>query len=233
MALSGIVSSPGARVTWTVRIAETAGGAEAEIFRAVTYDVTGINVAAPHAGTLFYRICLANTKTSRLSFFHVFAVPRPGGANGGSNLGPTTSVLGPNGTVCGELITTSRRLTATSNVAVTWFVRVFNGDLSLLRSIRPLTVTTTSVDQIIGPGAYAFLDVCAINHSTTQTAALSMQFTDKPVSEAFTPRIPTRSIPDATRSTTPTGSATTGSCSTLSQDGDGSLGLLTLGVESA
>ncbi len=174
--LGGIVSSPGARVTWTVRVAETAGGAESEIFRAVTYDVTGTNVAAPHAGTLFYRICLANTTASPKSFSHVFVTPRAGGASGGSNLGPTTSVLGPNGTVCGELTKTSGRLTATSNVAVTWFVRVFNGDLSLLRSIRPLTVTATSVDQVIGPGAYAFLDVCAINHSITQTATLSMQF---------------------------------------------------------
>ncbi len=176
VALSGIVSSPGARVTWTVRASATPGGAEAQIFRAVTSDVTGTNVAAPSAGTLFYRICLANTTSSPKSFSHVFVTPRPGGANGGANLGPTTSVLGPNGTVCGELVKASGRLTATSNVTVTWFVRAYNGDLSILRSIRPLTVTSTSVDQVIGPGAYAFLDVCAINHSTTQTATLSMQF---------------------------------------------------------
>ena len=176
VALSGIVSSPGAQVTWTVRSADTAGGPETEIFRVVTYDLTGTNVAAPHAGTVFYRLCLANTTASRQSFSHVFVTPRPGGASGGSGLGPTTSVLGPSGIVCGELIKTSGRLTATSNVAVTWFVRAFNGDLSFLRSIHPLTVTTTSVDQVVGPGAYVFLDVCAINHSTTATATLSMQF---------------------------------------------------------
>jgi hypothetical protein len=176
VSLSGIVSTPGARVTWTVRAADAAGGAEAEIFRAATYDVTGTNVAAPRAGSLLYRICLNNTTRSPVSFSHVFAVPRPGGGSGQANLGPTTSILGPNGTVCGELIASSRRLTATSNVPVTWFVRAYNGDLIVPRSIRPLTATSTSVDQVIGPGAYAFLDVCAINHSTTQTATPSMQF---------------------------------------------------------
>lgn len=173
--VSGIVSTPGAAVTWTVKAADTPGGTETQVFRAVTYDVTGVSIAPPHPGTLFYRICLANTTRSPVSFSHVSTVPRTGAGNGQSNVGPTTAILGPGGTACGELIKGSGRLTVSSDVPVTWWVRAFNGDLSVLRQIRPLTVTAPSVDQAVGPGPYAFLDACVINHST-RSATLSMQF---------------------------------------------------------
>ena len=142
----------------------------------MTSDITNVNVLAPHAGTLFYRPCLANTTRYAVSFTPISTSPRQGSTNGMNGIGPTTAILGPGGIVCGERIGVSGRLTATSNVAITWFVRAYNGDLSILRLIRPLTVTATSVDQLVGPGPYAFLDLCAINHSTTQTATLSMQF---------------------------------------------------------
>lgn len=173
--ISGIVSSIRAQVTWTVREADTADGSETDVFRAVGYDVTGRTVAPSHAGSLFYRLCLANTTGSAVSFSHVFLTPRPGSTDAQQNIGPTTAVLGGGGQVCGEMIKGSGRLMASSSSAITWFVRVYNGNLSILRNIRPLTVTTTSVDQVVGPGQYVFLDVCAINHSTT-TATLSMQF---------------------------------------------------------
>ena len=174
-AVSGIVSSVNARVTWTVTAADIAGGPETTIFRAVTDDVTGRTVAAPHAGLVFYRVCLSNTTTSPVSFFRVFASPPAGAAGALSGIGPTSAILGAGGTVCGELLSRGGHLTASSNLPVTWFVRAYNGDLSILRQVRPLTVTSTSVDGVIGPGAYAYLDVCAINHGAS-TATLSMQF---------------------------------------------------------
>lgn len=173
--VSGIVTSIRAKVTWTVRAADTADGTETEVFRAVGYDVTGRQVAPPHTGSISYRLRLANTTTSPVSLSHVFLTPRSGFTDGLQNVGPTTAVLGGGGQVCGELIKGSGRLIASSTSAITWFVRVYNGDLTILRSIRPLTVTTASVDQVVGPGPYAFLDVCAINPSTS-TATLSMQF---------------------------------------------------------
>jgi hypothetical protein len=172
--VSGTVTTPSAQVTWTVREADTATGAETEVFRSVGYDVTGRQVASPHAGRLFYRLCLANTTRSSVSFSHAALTPRPGFTDAQQGVGPTTAVLG-GGQVCGELIKGSGRLIASASSPVTWFVRAYNGDGTILRSIQPLTVTSASVNQVVGPGAYAFLDVCAINHSTT-TATLSMEF---------------------------------------------------------
>ena len=153
-----------AQVTWTVTAASTFGGAETQVFRAV---------APPRPGALFYRTCLTNTTRSAVSFSTVSTSPRAG-AGGQSNIGPTTAVLGPEGTAGGERIQSQGHLTASSSVPVTWWIRVFNGDGPILRQIKPLTVIATSVDQVVGPGAYASLDVCVINHSSA-TATMSMQ----------------------------------------------------------
>ena len=171
--LYGTVTTPTAKVTWSVLAADAPGGPEKQIFQAVTYDVSFTNVTAPHVGTVFYRLCLTNTTRSATSFSHVVAVAQPGGA--GSSTGPTTAVLGHEATVCGEAIAKSGYLTASSNAPLTWWVRAFNGDGTLLRQIKPLNVTASAVDMVVGPGAYATLDLCAINHSST-TATASMQF---------------------------------------------------------
>jgi len=174
VSLSGTVTTPSAAVTWTLRAASSAGGNEAQVFQKIGYTLAGTSVAAPRAGDVFYRLCLANTTNAPVSAASMSVSPRTAGS-GQVGFGPTTAVLGTEATLCGELTKAAGHLTASASSPVTFFVRAYNGDLSVLRSIRPLTVTTTRVDQQVGPGAYAFLDVCAINHSAT-TASVSMQF---------------------------------------------------------
>lgn len=176
MSLSGTVTTPTARPTWTVTVADTAGGPESRVVSTAASSVAGVSVPAPRAGSLFYRLCLANTTGSSLSTTPIATTPRAGATDGLNGIGPTTAILGPGGTVCGERLAAAGRLIASADVPVTFFVRAYNGDLSILRSIRPSTVSATSVNRIVGPGPYAFLDVCAVNHSATRAATVSMQF---------------------------------------------------------
>ena len=179
--LSGTVTAPTttAGVTWTVRAAARPGLTETQVFKAVTNDVTGTHVLVTHPGpTLYYRLCLANDTASPVRFAHADATAlRPGES---SSTGPTTALLSNGGTVCGERIAKSGHLTAVSSSPVTWIVRAFSANGPTPTTTRLLTVTSSSVDATFGPGAYAFLDVCAVDRSaatnTSARAAISMQF---------------------------------------------------------
>ncbi len=178
--LSGTASTPSstAGVTWTVRAAKRPGLTETQVFKAVTADVTGANILATHPGTLYYRLCLANNTSSSVRFANADLVAL--GPAESSSTGPTTAVLSNGAMVCGERIAKSGHLRASSSAPVTWLVRAFSGNGPTPTTTRLLTVTSTSVDATFGPGAYAFLDVCAVDRSaatnTAATAAIAMQF---------------------------------------------------------
>jgi hypothetical protein len=181
--LSGTVTTPTptAGVTWTVRAATRPGptaAADTVVFRAETADVTGRTILPTHAGTLYYRLCLANTTSAAVRFANVNAVAiKPAGT---SSTGPTTALLSTGGTVCGERIAKSGHLRASSSAPVTWVVRGFSGNEPTPSTRRLLTVTSTSVDANFGAGSFAFLDVCAIDRSpasSTAKTAIAMQFT--------------------------------------------------------
>ena len=178
--LSGTASVPSstAGVTWTVRAAKRPGLTETQVFKAVTADVTGRNILATHPGTLYYRLCLANDTSAPVRFAHADEVAlRPAES---SSTGPTTALLSNGGTVCGERIAKSGHLRATSSAPVTWLVRAFSGSGPTPSTKRLLTITSSSVNETFGPGAYAFLDVCAVDRSaatnTSARTAISMQF---------------------------------------------------------
>jgi len=175
VALYGTVTPINANVTWTVLAASSPGGTETQIFRTTGYNLSVTHVPAPAAGTFYYRTCLANTTKTAVTDTGVATAAEVGATNALAGIGPTRATLGPGGLVCAESVPVSGRLVASSTVAVQWRVRAFNGDGAILRQQQPLTVTSTSVDRVVGPGPYASLDVCTTNTSSS-TATLSFEF---------------------------------------------------------
>ena len=175
VAIYGTVTPVNAKATWTVLAASSPGGAETQIFQTVGYDVSVTHVPAPGPGTFYYRTCLANTTPAAVTDTGVATAAEVGASNGLAGIGPTRATLGPGGVICAESVPRSGRLVASSTVPVQWRVRAFNGDGTILRQQHPLTVTATSVNQVVGPGPYASLDVCVTNTSSA-AATLSFEF---------------------------------------------------------
>jgi hypothetical protein len=162
----GVSSSSSA--TWSARASSTANGPETEILRLTSGEPISTVLTWP--GRLFYRLCLVQGPAVPTFGFRANVNAAPSG-NPVYGVGPHTATLSAASKFCGEAAASPVRMVATSTVPVRWTVPVSNGDGEKLRTIN--LGTTTSVDQVLTPGADEFFAACV---ETTGAAVLSFDF---------------------------------------------------------
>ncbi|HLV67798.1 MAG TPA: hypothetical protein VKY73_18385 [Polyangiaceae bacterium] len=164
----------GSAQTWRnwLLASPTFGGTETNIYEVVTNDVYA-HVPAPGPGLYYYRTCATNVSPYK-SFVRLRMSPEGGGGPEdppapGSAI---TAVLGPGGTVWGNIELESGLLVGESDVPVRFCVQAFDEDYTLGPSI--FESDGTSVSQEITETEFGFMP-CVRNISSTP-ATLSFEF---------------------------------------------------------
>jgi hypothetical protein len=161
--------------TWTMRMSNTPGGPETEIFRAVATELTR-NVVPPATGTFFYRNCL-NVSKQPAAGYRLVVSAGIGSVNPVYGIGPHTAKLTPGSVACGEFAMGPALLRGSSNQTVHWSARGTDLDYGFLGEIFAVTGATVNHVLELGPALFS-MDACATNTALV-TATVSFELLDR------------------------------------------------------
>jgi hypothetical protein len=160
--------------TWTMRMSDSPGGAETEVFRVTTREVTQ-HVVPAVARRAFYRNCLS-VSGKQATFYRLGVSPGIRNINPVYGVGPHTATLAPGSSACGEFAMAAVFLRGSSNRSLRWSVRGTDFDYAPVGEV--LSVSGSTVDQLIDLPSWLFsIDACATNDSSA-IATVSFDFVD-------------------------------------------------------
>jgi hypothetical protein len=160
--------------TWTMRMSASPGGAETEIFRVTTREVTQ-HVVPSVTGRFFYRNCLT-VANRQATFYRLGVSAGVRSVNPVYGIGPHTATLAPGSSACGEFAMGPVFLRGGADRSIQWSVRGTDLDYSPVGDI--FSVRGAAVDQLIDVPSWLFsVDTCATNGSSAP-ATVSFDFID-------------------------------------------------------